>query len=284
VVIKRLSRRRADVNALVAERWLPAIGLERACARVQGTFSEPEGRSIWQIYEDVNGGGLDHPDPDMRQVGYVVDLIAELHIRFAEHSLLGECRTYGDDLGMAFFTSHVSRSADHLRAIDAPPSGQQAALRDRLLARVEGLYDERHERASMLEALGGPATLLHGDLWTSNTLVVERDGDRRARLIDWDHAGAGPVSYDLSTFLYRFAAADRPQILARYRERLARASWQLPSDSDLNLLFETAECSRYACCLAEAALAASRGEAWGFEQLAEIETWFTALEPVLAPA
>jgi hypothetical protein len=90
------------------------------------------------------------------------------------------------------------------------------------------------------------------------------------------------VTYDLSTFLYRFAPEHRPWILNRYRAAAARRGWQLPGDSTLNRLFETAEYARYVCCLAEAALAASRGERWAFEQIAEIDRWFAALEPALA--
>jgi hypothetical protein len=47
------------------------------------------------------------------------------------------------------------------------------------------------------------------------------------------------------------------------------------------VLFETAEYARHACCLAEAALAASQHESWGFDSLAEIETWFDRVEPAL---
>jgi thiamine kinase-like enzyme len=147
---------------------------------------------------------------------------------------------------------------------------------------VERLHRERRERASVLETFGGPDTLLHGDLWTTNTLLAERADGLQPRLIDWDHVGAGPVTYDLSTFLYRFPSEHRPWILGRYREAAAGHGRSLPDDNMLNLLFETAEYARYACCLAEAALGASQGERWGFEQMAEIESWFTSLEPVLA--
>ena len=71
-------------------------------------------------------------------------------------------------------------------------------------------------------------------------------------------------------------------ILKLYREAAARRGWQLPDDSTLNVLFETAECARYACNLGDAALAASRGEWWGFPMMEEIERWFADLEPVLA--
>ena len=116
----------------------------------------------------------------------------------------------------------------------------------------------------------------------TNTLVAEENGRLEARLVDWDHVGVGPVTYDLSTFLYRFAPEHRPWILGRYRDAAAGLGWRLPDDSTLTLLFETAEYARYACCLAEAALAASADERWAFEQMAEIDTWFAALEPALA--
>jgi len=287
VVAKRLSPGRARANELVAQRWLPAAGLERACPELCGVVNEPSGSAVWHIYEDVAGSGLDGGIPDPERVGPVVELIAELHTRFADHPLLAECQEHGEngDLGIGFFTAQVARSIDALKSIGSPsvaPSREQAELRDRLLGRVERLDAERDERASLVERVGGPDTLLHGDLWTTNTHVVERGEGFQARLIDWDHVGVGPVTYDLSTFLYRFAAEHRPWILGRYRDAVGRQGWRLPDDSTLNLLFETAEYARYACCLAGPALAASRAESWGFEQLAEVESWFVSLEPVLA--
>jgi Ser/Thr protein kinase RdoA (MazF antagonist) len=239
---------------------------------------------VWQIYEDVGGSGLDRVDVDPDTVRLVVNLIAEVHLRFARQPVLAECRKRGDDFGMSFFVSHVGRCLHHLRHLEAVPdlSEEQTQLRNRLSDRIEDLYRDRHTRARLVDAVGGPDTLLHGDLWTSNTLVTGKGAKRRARLIDWDHAGAGPVSYDLSTFLYRFPIEDRPWILALYRETLSRAGWKLPTNDELNLLFDTAETARYACCLGEAASAAERGEPWAFAQMAEIERWFASLEPALA--
>jgi hypothetical protein len=284
VIVKRLSPRRARANELVAERWLPAAGLEWACAGLLGVLHEPSGAAVWHIYEDVAGGGLDGGFPDPERVGPVVELIVDLHTRFAGHALLPECLQHGEALGIGFFTVEVARSVGFLESIsvDPPLPREEAALRDRLLGRLGRLHRERHERAVQLETFGGPDTLLHGDLWTTNTLVVQRSDGLQPRLIDWDHVGVGPVSYDLSTFLYRFPSEHRPWILGRYREAAERRGWRLPDDSTLNQLFETAECARYACCLAEAALAASRGERWGFEQMREIESWLAGLEPVLA--
>ena len=92
----------------------------------------------------------------------------------------------------------------------------------------------------------------------------------------------GPITYDLSNVLYRFASEERPWILGRYRDAAARRAFGLSDDSTLNLLFETAEYARYACCFAHAALAGAGAERRGFEQLTEIDTWFARLEPALA--
>lgn len=284
VVVKRLPVGVAWANQLVAEKWLPAVGLEWACPELRGVVREPAGSCVWHIYEDVGGGGVDGRPPVPERVVPVVELIVDLHTSFANHALLPECQEYGAELGMPFFTVEVARSVSLLKSIGSlgPPSREQTALRDRLLGRVERLYDERHDRAVLLETFGGPDTLLHGDLWPTNTLVVQGSDGLQARLVDWDHVGVGPVTYDLSTLLYRFPSEYRPWILSHYREAAALRGWRLPDDSTLNLLFETAEYARYACCLADAALAASRGAPWGFEQLAEVDTWFASLEPALA--
>jgi Ser/Thr protein kinase RdoA (MazF antagonist) len=284
LIVKLLSRRRARVNRLLAERWLPAVGLGWACPAVRGALPDSDGPAVWHVFDDLGGNGLDRHPCDARQVEPVVELLAELHARFAGHALLAECREQSEELGAAFFSREVTRCVSLLTAVGSksvPLSAEQAALRDRLLDRVERLYGERHERGDLLQASGGPETLLHGDLWPTNTLLVERGAGVEARLIDWDHAGVGPVTYDLSTFLYRFPRERRASVLGQYRRAAARRGRRLPADPTLNLLFETAEQARYACCLAEAALAASRGERWGFEEMAEIDTWFDRLAPAL---
>jgi Ser/Thr protein kinase RdoA (MazF antagonist) len=276
LVVKRLQQGRAQAVRLVAERWLPAAGLARACAGLRGVVEEPDEGAVWHLYEDVRGTHLDGRSPDPASVELVVELIAELHTSFAGHALLQECRATAGDLGMRFFSSQVADSIRQLRALppDAPPG--DVDLRDRLLDRMERLYDEREERGRMLAASGDGDTLLHGDLWTTNTIVTERGQCRMARLIDWDHTGVGPAVYDLSTFLLRFAPEQRGWILGRYRDAALRRGRRLPDVRVLNRLFETAEFARYACCLAEAASEASRGRRWGFEQMAEIEGWFRA--------
>jgi ATP-binding cassette subfamily B protein len=285
VIAKQLSVRRARVNQLVAERWLPAAGLGWACPQPLGALPDPTGGGAWHVYEDLGGRPLDCAVRDLREVEPVVELLAELHARFAAHHMLGEAREAGEELGMRFYDREVGRCTRILESIGStgsPLSEERAELRERLLERMRRLRGERAERALALRTDGGPETLLHGDLWPTNVLILERSGEVEARLIDWDHVGVGPVAYDLSTLLYRLPPRARPSVLAAYREAAERRGRPLPPDLSLELLFETAECARYACCLADAALAAARGERWGFQQMAEIESWFAALKPVLA--
>jgi Ser/Thr protein kinase RdoA (MazF antagonist) len=279
VVVKRLGARRARAVELALGRWLPEVGLGWACPRLRGVHDDGAAGRVWHVYEDVAGVPVDRRDPEPAQLEPLVELLADLHCRFAGHPLLAECLAQGEELGTGFFTSHVARCIEALARI--PASVAERDVRERLLDRVERLHREREHRLAVRAACAGPDTLLHGDLWTSNTLLVDTAGGLQPRLIDWDHVGVGPITYDLSTFLYRFAAHDRPSILSAYRAAAERRGWFLPTDAELNLLFETAECARYACCLAAPARAAARGERWGLEQLAEIDDWFARLEPVL---
>src|SRR3989454_10556112 len=132
------------------------------------------------------------------------------------HALLPECRHFCGDLGAPFFAANVRDAIGVLEGLVPPrvkPTPEQRALRSRLLVRLYRLRDELPGRVQRLVTLGGPETLLHGDLWTTNTFVATTGDGLVARLIDWDHAAVGPASYDLSTFLYRFPRRERPWIL-----------------------------------------------------------------------
>ena len=285
VVLKRFDPWLARRNELVARRWLPAIGLGERCPRLLATAADRRGECVWHVYEDLGEGAVDAVHPDPARVRVVVDLIAELHGRAAGHALLPECRHFCGDLGAPFFAANVRDAIAVLEGLVPPrvaPKPEQGALRGRLLLRLYRLRDELPGRVQRLETLGGPETLLHGDLWTTNTFVATTSDGLVARLIDWDHTAVGPASYDLSTFLYRFPRRERPWILEAYRRAIARAAWRLPPICDLNMLFETAECARYANRLIwPAAELRQEHGTWGWDQLAEVERWFDALEPAL---
>jgi hypothetical protein len=284
LVLKRCEPAIAQLSRRVVEHWLPAIGLGDHCARLLATAAERQGRWVWQVYEDLGDESLARY-ADRPRVEAAVDLVAELHTRAAAHPLLPEVRHYGADRGLLFFTGNVGDAVRGLEALGQAtplPPPDALAVRDRLLHRLRPALADTSRRAQALQEAGGPPTLLHGDLWLENAFVMATGSGARARLIDWDRTGAGPFSYDLSTFLIRFPPAERPWILDRYRHAVAREGWRLPVDRDLNGLFETAEYARYANRVAWAAMAFLHDRApWAHAELAEIERWFEAWRPVL---
>ncbi len=285
LVVKRLEPAIAQRNQLVTSRWLPAVGLGASGPTLLGVAAEQKGQSVWHVYEDLGDWALDASAPERQRVKAAVELIARIHTRFTDHPLLPECRLYGGDLGINFYAANVRDAIRGLESLRPPVielSAEQAALRDRLLERMHKLLDELPWRAQALAEVGGPETLLHGDLWTTNTFVLPTASGLQARLIDWDHAAVGPASYDLSTFLLRFPADDRRWILDLYREAVSPIAWRLPAARDLNLLFETAEYARYANRIIWPAIALVQDHAsWGLEQLADVDEWFENLRPVL---
>jgi hypothetical protein len=285
LVAKRLSTGQAQREQAVIRRWLPMIGLGQNGPPLLGVAAERTGQCIWHVYEDLGDWTLDRSEPDEMRVRAAVDLIAQIHTRFAGHALLGKCRASGGDLGICFYTSSVRdaiRSLESLRPPEAGLSRDQQALRDRLLQRLHKLLNEQPYRAQVMAEFGGPETLLHGDLWTSNILVLPGTNGLHVRLIDWDQAGVGPITYDLSAFLLRFPVRDRQWILDCYLDAVRHVDWRLPPPSHLNQLFDTAECARLASCVIWPAIALLETQAeWALEDLAEVDRWFERLKPVL---
>ena len=277
-VAKRLAPAMARRSELIARRWLPALGLKGACPALLGSAVVRDNSCAWQLYEDL--GPWDLAQPDRQQLSAAVNLIAQIHTGFADHPLLGEIRLHGTDYGIHFFQTNVHDALCALQAVNPPPD--QCDLCTRLLDRLRHLSDQLPVRTRALTEFGGPETLLHGDLWTINVFVQRNNAGLEARLLDWDRAGVGPASYDLSTFLLRFPEPDRAWILNLYRKAVASRGWHLPGERELNQLFETAELARYANRVIWPAIALVQdGADWAFAELAEIEHWFENLEPVL---
>ncbi|MBI4495005.1 MAG: phosphotransferase [Chloroflexi bacterium] len=296
LVMKRLAPDIALRCQLVVRSWLPSIGLGENAPGLLGIAAERGGQWVWHIYEDLGDWGLDRRNSAPERVATAVELIARLHTRSAGSEVLLDGRRHGSDLGMHFYTSNVRDAITGLEALRparAELPSELWPLRDRLLERLRGLLDERCYRTQVMDELGGPDVLLHGDLWPHNAFVQPAVDRSQAWLIDWDHTGVGQVSYDLSTLLSRFRAHDRPWMLDRYRQAVGRAGWRLPSARDLNLLFDTAECARCASRILWPCVALLRDQVqwgfvrlqdqleWGYVALAEIEQWFERLEPVL---
>jgi hypothetical protein len=287
LVVKRLSPERAHRERAAIERWLPRVGLAAQGPPLLATLAERAGRCTWFVYEDLGDCTLAMRAANPACVRAAVELVAELHARFMGHALLGEARSLGADLGMPFYTASVRDATRALEALarSASLEAEPRALCERLLARLAILRAEEAERRAVLEAWGGPETLLHGDLWTINVLVLATGRGFEARLIDWERAGVGPASYDLSAFLLRFPAQRRAEILACYEqscEERSPGARRWPSRGEWNALFDGAERARLANSILWRALAALDGHAdWPFEELGWLEEAFAALEPVL---
>jgi hypothetical protein len=288
IIVKQLDPVVAQRTRSLAERWLPAVGLSALGPGLLGCAAESGGGRAWQVYRDFGHAGLDRDPNDRRRVRAAVRAIAGLHLRFADHPLLAECRLGGGDLGPAFYGGSVR---DALRALEALGSGSvalseaPARAREALLGQLQRLLDEEDERVRELRAEGGPETLVHGDLWPQNVFVLESDHHLPVRLIDWDHVGVAGFSYDLSTLLLRFPRAQRWDILADYEETMAREGWQLPNVDTLNRLFDTAERARIASQIAWPTLALLRRDTalrdWAQGNLVDVSRWFEELAPVL---
>ena len=283
VIAKRLEAAVARRCELLARQWLPAVGLEAAAPRLIAA-SGSAGGWVWHIYEDLGDDTLErHPEGERAEAA--MQLLARLHRRFESHALLEECRNASEPKGISYFIDNV-RGAIH--ALDALPGAAvagwsaQAALRDRLLARLVRLDAEAPARARALADAGARETLVHGDVWPCNIFVARTEHGLEARLVDWDRLGVGPTSYDLSAFLLRCPRERRACILDHYDRALVAEGGRPLERRPLVMNFETAELARHANRVIWPARAIAGGDvASGFDELAEVERWFEALEPAL---
>jgi hypothetical protein len=281
LIVKRVDRVAARKTALLGRRWLPAAGLQDHGPPLLAS-APAGGGSVWQLFEDLGDCALSPDRPGRSGLEAASRLVARLHLAFAGHSLLpGWVEEFGglDERLYAEWVRQASRALEAIRAAGLPRD--RLALRDRLRRRLDALREEEPGRARRLRELGWPVTLLHGDLWPQNVLLPPPRDGRRARLIDWDRSGVGPVAYDLSTFVARLSPPLRTPALRLYARAVGAAGWRLPGPAELNDAFETTERARLASCLISPAAAAAEGAGWAFGELATVDAWFAALRPVL---
>ena len=171
---------------LVAWQWLPAAGLEDLGPPLLGVAADPSGEGAWHIYEDLPAGRCRRTrrsKPRCRRRSKR----SRASIPHSRNTASHECRLWGGDRGIRFYSANVRDAAVALRSWTCEMRAITA--RDELLRRWPDLKAEQSERAQALAAPGGPETLVHGDLWPTNVLSCRR-GTRPARLIDWDEAAA----------------------------------------------------------------------------------------------
>jgi phosphotransferase family enzyme len=281
IVIKRHTPTMAHTDRLVTERWLPALGLGDRCPRLLAAAAANDGRWVWHVYEDLGSVALADRSERPR-LEAAIDLIALLHTRGVGHPLLPEVRWHGRDHG----GSLMANLHDAIAALEALASVRTpatfAVARCRLLERLYWLLDGAPGQIRLMDEAGVPETLLHGDLGPKNIFVAAADDRLCARLVDWDHVGVGPLSYDVSTLLYQASPGDRSWMLCRYRAALEHAGHRLPKDRELNALFHAAETARGVSCVVWPAMALLYdGAEWGRSGLVDIDDWFETLAPPL---
>ena len=287
VVVKRFPPNRAQRERSALSRWLPAAKLAGNLPTLLGSAAASEGHWIWHAYEDLGDWSLATDAMNEARVSAAISLIARVHARFMGNRMLGEIRASGGDLGAGFLGACIRDAQAALRAIRKPEvsvTPEQEALRDRLLGKLDELHVQAPARAADLAQAGGNETLVHGDLWTSNVMVlpVEPEG-WHAKMIDWDHCGVGPLVYDLSTFLLRFEPQYRNRVLDLYRSAIEHeAGIQLPGRDRLNELFQTCEYARLVNALVWPAIGAGDpAPQWAFDELLEVERWIESMQQVL---
>jgi hypothetical protein len=282
LVIKRHTLAIAHTDRLVAERWLPAVGLGDGCPRLLAAAAQHDGRWVWHVYEDLRTESL-ADRWDRPRLETAIDLIARLHARGVGHPLLPEVRWHGRDHGAGSLIANLHDAIAALEALaPARAPGGFAVAHCRLLERLYWLLDAAPARVRFMEEAGGPETLLHGDLGPKNIFVTTARDRAGGRLIDWDHVGVGTLSYDLSTLLYQSPPGDRSWVLCRYRAALECAGHRLPADPELNELFHAAETTRGVSCVIWPAMALLHdGAEWGRSGLVDLDDWFETLRPPL---
>jgi hypothetical protein len=279
-ILKSMEARIARRTELVSQRWLPAVGLSQSGPPLLASVGTPDGEAIWHIYGDLGSRSLAEEMDSVEGVAATVRCIADLHQRFINHPYIPEFRLFGGDLGAHFVESNMRDAMLTLEQITKDHRVREGNWTSvyRLLDRISVIMGELPSRLKILKECSGPESLLHGDLWPSNVFV---SSDGNVRLIDWDRAAAGPVAYDISTFILRFPREQRVGLMELYREALPSGVWEIPAHQDLNLLFETFEFARYASLMIWSAITIwESGAPWAFEQLEEIERWFEAWEPI----
>lgn len=284
-VVKRLSPAKGQLERTAVERWLPHAGLETSAPPLIAAAAEKTGKCIWHIYDDLGDCSLTNYLQDTAIVREAIKLLARVHTSFVDHVFLSECRLLGENYDINFFSTCVKEAYRTLEiAKRNTDDGHTIGLSiiDSLLQRLSKLYDNRAFYEVVMKEYNGPETLLHGDLWTTNFLIQRNSDNIHILLIDWDHIGAGPIYYDLSTFLMRFELKDRAGIVDLYQEAIGFTNWQLPGFEILNALFETSEYARLANATIWPAIAAAESQAeWAFDGLKEIDGWFEDMQPVL---
>lgn len=174
--------------------------------RYYGSAIDPDAERYWLFVERVEGR-------ELYQVG-------ELEIWQAVAGWLGEMHS--------ILSADVEGDARRARLIDYDEAyyrrwieraGEFAAMPGQPGSRAEGIarIAERYDRAveGLLEL---PRTVIHGEFYASNVLVVDEAAGPRVCPVDWELAAVGPGLVDLAALVSGgWGEGEREAIVAAYR-------------------------------------------------------------------
>jgi aminoglycoside phosphotransferase (APT) family kinase protein len=187
------------------ETYRRIIGPAGIGPRCVAAVSEPDRSRHWLLLERV-------PGVELWQVGEletwrgVARWLAGFHARFADRAdELRGANPHLIDYARPWFRSWRDRAVEAM-------SGSSDPRASALIAAL-GRYDDV---IGTLEAM--PPTLIHGELYPSNVLVV---GDA-VYPIDWEMAGIGPALIDLAALAGGYGEAERGSIVEAYFDAAGR--------------------------------------------------------------
>jgi Phosphotransferase enzyme family len=239
LILKDLSRERliGDASAAKPElvyeprrevetyrRILAPAGIGPRCL---AAVVEGGGSRCWLLIERV-------PGVELWQVGelevweQVARWLGGLHARFAGRA--GELRSANPHL--------LEHTAGSFRAWGARAIAALEASRDARGPALASALERYGEVADALAAV--PRTLVHGELYPSNVLVVRAQRPLGVYPVDWEMAAVGPGPLDLAALSGGWSPDERRSIALGYLDGLGAAAW--PGADQDRFMAELARC------------------------------------------
>jgi Ser/Thr protein kinase RdoA (MazF antagonist) len=168
------------------------------------------GARCWLLLEKV-------PGVELWQVGelevwqQVAHWLAGFHVRFAG---------MGPEL-LAASPHLLEHTADSFRAWGARARGALDASSDRRSDALASALERYGEIADALAAI--PPTLVHGELYPSNVLVVRDERPLGVYPVDWEMAAVGPAPLDVAALVGGWSRHERELLALAYLDGLGRA-------------------------------------------------------------
>jgi Ser/Thr protein kinase RdoA (MazF antagonist) len=202
------------------ETYRRILGPSSDCPRCYAAIADAERARYWLLLEKV-------PGIELWQVGDlevwegVARWLGGFHGRFAGQTAeLRAMNPYLLDCGATWFDLWRGRAQTALARSDD--------------SRASELLDALGGYGAVVETLGAlPRTLVHGELYPSNVLVVREGGGLRVCPVDWEMAGTGPGLLDLAALAGGFKRRERGRLFSAYRSAMLELGADMPPQEEM---------------------------------------------------